>query len=1309
MTERAREAAPALPSPQRAIEIGRPNSVLERAADRTAEQVSGRSAGAPRASTPRQGPSVAPPLVHEVLRSPGSGLDPGTREVFEPAFGVDLSGVRVHDDAAAAASARAVGAAAYTVGSHVVFGAGRRAPGMAEGRALMAHELAHVLQRRSGLLQRTPDSAAVEEIPAAPTGPLASAEAWVTRLRAEFEAYGDDHVPDRYAAGRAWRIFELVCLPDLRRQAEAGAVGLTQAAVDEAVAFAREQGATEHLAGMRIDIRENYTLFPETLAAWYRDDAATLRGFLAFDPEPPDDDWKIELAKAGDHDQFLFLFETYESERIEAGLLEDTAMDISGGMFPAVSFEEHKRLLTEEAHQRAREAGEAEYASYAGLAQDPQGVRTVAESAEATRMLAKQAPTATQELVAVEVFTVQRRIELGADVMPESVLEAWAVAQTAILALNPVIRAGTMAPEAQGKAADAVQSFLTAFRAEVAGYDVEQQSEFTLEAPVPYTTNRYASPEVEYFVTKLRTARTRADWAWPVAVFGQVVDGLDRYIADRLTARGRASEAGELAGAGALTEQLSGLLDKAPDAKKVQAVFFPDAEELRNTGPPGVPDFSATGFPLSWYVHRKDSVWYLTDLTNPAEPKVVSDAGGTADAPALGLFDQLNTALRFPVGHLYWELDGTAGDLATTAEWGAAEWLTFFSTLAAVAALTVAAAVSLGATVPASVVIVAGVGATALSAGAAIADVAAKSEAGVLTTKDIAVDTLALAGAIAGLGAMRLGTVAASNAVKGAAGLTRLEALAGKAFVPVALGAVGTDFASFAVLASDVPAQLSAIDKMTDERGRNLARARLVGLMLLSGAMLLLAVRGIPGDAPTLYLDVAPDGTPVVRPFLADPALAQASQGLERPEAVTALLARTDLSAATQGRLRASVSHALTAQVAPARLEDLVARMLAATSEDAVLAVLGELHARLWLGTVLGASNADALDPAVVQPLAAATPAQLGQLSVYASQDAALTTRLLAKSTAGVLAEAGAPAPASTVQELERALAPKPVAAPAAATGGPPPAAPAPDTTPAPVRPPETAPPETAPPVAAPAQGGIVSAPLGQSFWDDIPTDAARVPPEFEVVDQPVKTSVTGERSVVTDVTHVPTGTMGLMHRSYEPRTRRLVLNAAFLDEMPSWIQNAVPLVPGKGTPLQTYLTIRQMKLMGVVYGEVQSMKLSGIINFKGILELHWLVKTNQASTLQDAVLIAESFRYARTNAEQSGKLVVAARIPPGGGSPTVRALMEADVRDNPIGTQGMTREAYDRKLMVDYDAKETDWVTAYFDIYLDLVDHPAR
>jgi hypothetical protein len=73
---------------------------------------------------------------------------------MEPRFGHDFSGVRVHTDRKAAESARAVNAEAYTVGRDVVFGAGRYAPGTGEGHRLIAHELAHVLQRGTGTIRR---------------------------------------------------------------------------------------------------------------------------------------------------------------------------------------------------------------------------------------------------------------------------------------------------------------------------------------------------------------------------------------------------------------------------------------------------------------------------------------------------------------------------------------------------------------------------------------------------------------------------------------------------------------------------------------------------------------------------------------------------------------------------------------------------------------------------------------------------------------------------------------------------------------------------------------------------------------------------------------------------------------------------------------------------------------------------------------------------------------------------------------------------------------------------------------------------
>lgn len=99
-----------------------------------------------RYSTDNAEPSSVPPIVHEVLRSPGQPLDPATRAFMEPRFGHDFSKVRVHTDAKAAESARMVGAGAYTVSNHVVFSSSRYAPDTIEGKLLMAHELAHFVQ-----------------------------------------------------------------------------------------------------------------------------------------------------------------------------------------------------------------------------------------------------------------------------------------------------------------------------------------------------------------------------------------------------------------------------------------------------------------------------------------------------------------------------------------------------------------------------------------------------------------------------------------------------------------------------------------------------------------------------------------------------------------------------------------------------------------------------------------------------------------------------------------------------------------------------------------------------------------------------------------------------------------------------------------------------------------------------------------------------------------------------------------------------------------------------------------------------------
>jgi len=102
-------------------------------------------------STLNHQPSEVPPIVHEVLRSPGQPLDLKTRAFMEPRFGHDFSQVRVHTDVNAAASARAVNALAYTVGRDVVFEDGQYAPWTREGGRLLAHELTHVMQQKDAV------------------------------------------------------------------------------------------------------------------------------------------------------------------------------------------------------------------------------------------------------------------------------------------------------------------------------------------------------------------------------------------------------------------------------------------------------------------------------------------------------------------------------------------------------------------------------------------------------------------------------------------------------------------------------------------------------------------------------------------------------------------------------------------------------------------------------------------------------------------------------------------------------------------------------------------------------------------------------------------------------------------------------------------------------------------------------------------------------------------------------------------------------------------------------------------------------
>lgn len=171
--------------------LSQPGDVHEREADAIAARIvaGGRAPGAtPRgAGLQRAARADAPHAPHPPhpphgldgggLRSPSQPLDAATRRFMEAGFGADFGAVRVHTGSEAARSAAGVGARAYTVGAHIVFGPGEYAPASRAGQRLLAHELAHVVQQSRGeglfSLQRAPT---ISVVPADFVGPLSTTQ-----------------------------------------------------------------------------------------------------------------------------------------------------------------------------------------------------------------------------------------------------------------------------------------------------------------------------------------------------------------------------------------------------------------------------------------------------------------------------------------------------------------------------------------------------------------------------------------------------------------------------------------------------------------------------------------------------------------------------------------------------------------------------------------------------------------------------------------------------------------------------------------------------------------------------------------------------------------------------------------------------------------------------------------------------------------------------------------------------------------------------------------------------------------------------
>jgi hypothetical protein len=148
----SREVETADPTQLEAASVGRPET-LNAGALLNLQRLAGNASVGSLLSDEREESS---PVRDVVGSGGGSPLDGATRSLMESRLGHDFGDVRVHTGQKADESARSINAQAYTVGTDVVFQAGKFAPETPTGIHTLAHELTHVVQQKAGPVAGTP-------------------------------------------------------------------------------------------------------------------------------------------------------------------------------------------------------------------------------------------------------------------------------------------------------------------------------------------------------------------------------------------------------------------------------------------------------------------------------------------------------------------------------------------------------------------------------------------------------------------------------------------------------------------------------------------------------------------------------------------------------------------------------------------------------------------------------------------------------------------------------------------------------------------------------------------------------------------------------------------------------------------------------------------------------------------------------------------------------------------------------------------------------------------------------------------------
>ncbi|MBP7628507.1 MAG: DUF4157 domain-containing protein, partial [Zoogloea sp.] len=119
-----------------------PPVTRDRPAEQRAERIARGERPAP--TGPKAGTLTRQAAPAGLALGTGLPLPANERRYFEDRLQADLSAVRIHPEAEAAHS---LGANAFAAGRDIGFAPGRWQPGTHEGRRLLGHELAHVIEQ----------------------------------------------------------------------------------------------------------------------------------------------------------------------------------------------------------------------------------------------------------------------------------------------------------------------------------------------------------------------------------------------------------------------------------------------------------------------------------------------------------------------------------------------------------------------------------------------------------------------------------------------------------------------------------------------------------------------------------------------------------------------------------------------------------------------------------------------------------------------------------------------------------------------------------------------------------------------------------------------------------------------------------------------------------------------------------------------------------------------------------------------------------------------------------------------------------